>query len=66
MRGSACRKASTYAENKRTQTFKPRVGFKLMTPLFERAKTVCALDCVTTVISRFTVCILVNICRSFE
>jgi hypothetical protein len=46
--GSARRKAATYAgqqiQNKRTQPSMPRVGFEPTTPMFERAKTVHALD----------------------
>jgi hypothetical protein len=41
---------TTQTQNKRTQTCMPRVGFELMTPVFERAKTVHALDCVDTAI----------------
>jgi hypothetical protein len=36
-------------QNKRTQTSMPRVGFEPMTPVFERAKTVYALDRAATV-----------------
>jgi hypothetical protein len=39
-------------QNKRTQTSMPRVGFESTTPVFERAKTVHALDRAATVISR--------------
>jgi hypothetical protein len=39
-----------HKENKRTQTYMPRVGFERMTPLFELAKTVHALDRAATVI----------------
>jgi hypothetical protein len=38
-------------QNKCTQTSLPRVGFELTTPMFERAKTVLALDRAATVIS---------------
>jgi hypothetical protein len=48
--GPARRKAATYTQNKRTQTFMPRVGFEPTTPVFERAKTVYALDRAATVI----------------
>jgi hypothetical protein len=40
---------TTQTQNKRAQTSMPRAGFKLMAPSFEWAKTVHALDCVTTV-----------------
>jgi hypothetical protein len=39
-----------HKQNKRTQTSMPGVGFEPMTPLFERAKTVHALDGEATVI----------------
>jgi hypothetical protein len=35
---------TTQTQNKRTQTSMPRVGFEPTTPVFERAKTVHALD----------------------
>jgi hypothetical protein len=41
---------TTQAQNKRTQTSMPRVGFEPTIPVFERAKTVHALDRVATVI----------------
>jgi hypothetical protein len=37
-------------ENKRTETSMPRVGFEPTTPMFERAKTVHALDRAATAI----------------
>jgi hypothetical protein len=37
-------------QNKRTQTFMPQVGFKPTIPVFDRTKTVYALDRVATVI----------------
>jgi hypothetical protein len=40
----------TQTQNKRTQTSMPRVGFEPTTPVFERAKTVHALDRAITVI----------------
>jgi hypothetical protein len=40
----------TETQNQRIQTSKPRVGFKPTTPVFERVKTVHALDRVTTLI----------------
>jgi hypothetical protein len=36
--------------NKRTQTFMPQMGFEPMIPVFQRTKTVHALDCAATVI----------------
>jgi hypothetical protein len=44
------RKAATYTQNKRTQTSTSRLGFEPTTPVFERAKTVHALDSVTNVV----------------
>jgi hypothetical protein len=51
----ARRKASTYTQDNKqrvnkTQTFMPRLGLELTTPVFERAKTVHALDHEITVI----------------
>jgi hypothetical protein len=40
----------TQTQNKRIQISMPRVGFEPMIPVFERAKTVCALDSAATVI----------------
>jgi hypothetical protein len=40
-----------HKHNKRTQTFMPRVRYEPTTPVFERAKTVHALDRAVTVIS---------------
>jgi hypothetical protein len=40
----------TQTQNKRTQTFMRRVGFEPMIPVFERTKTVHALDRVPIVI----------------
>jgi hypothetical protein len=37
---SARRKVATYAQNKRTQTSMPGVGFEPTIPVFERAETV--------------------------
>jgi hypothetical protein len=48
--GSARRKAATYTQNKRTQTSIPQVGFEPKIPMFERAKTVHALDRAATAI----------------
>jgi hypothetical protein len=53
--GSAHRKAITYTQdntntNEYTQTCTPRVGSELTTPVFERGKTVDALDRSATVI----------------
>jgi hypothetical protein len=39
---------TTQTENKRTQTSMPRVGFEPMTTVFQRAKTVHALDRLVT------------------
>jgi hypothetical protein len=43
----------TQRQNNRTQTSMPRVGFEPTIPVFERAKTVHALDCAATVIGGF-------------
>jgi hypothetical protein len=51
--GSTCRKAATCTQNftnKRTQTPKTQVGFEFTISVFERAKTVHALDHAATVI----------------
>jgi hypothetical protein len=40
-------------QNKRTQTSVPRVGFKLTIPMFERARTLNALDRAATVIGAY-------------
>jgi hypothetical protein len=42
---------TTQTQNKRTQTSMPRVEFEPATPVFERAKTVHALDRAAAVIS---------------
>jgi hypothetical protein len=42
---------TTQTQNKSTQTSMPRVGFESMIPVFERAKTVYALDRAATLIS---------------
>jgi hypothetical protein len=44
---------TTQTQNKRTQTSMPRVGFEPTIPVFERAKTVHALDRMAAVISRY-------------
>jgi hypothetical protein len=55
--GSAHRKAATctprtaQTQNKRTQTSMPQVGFEAAISMFERAKTVHALDRAATVIA---------------
>jgi hypothetical protein len=49
-RGSACRKAAHYTQNKRIQRSMPRLGFEPTIPVFELAKTVHALDRAATVI----------------
>jgi hypothetical protein len=41
---------TTQTQNKRTQTFMPRLGVEPMIPVFERAKTVHVLDRAATVI----------------
>jgi hypothetical protein len=43
-RGSSRRKGATYFQNKRTKTSMPRVGLEPTIPVFERVKTVHALD----------------------
>jgi hypothetical protein len=53
--GSARRKAATYTQNKRTQTPMPLVGFEPTIPVFERAKTVHALERAATVIDEWSV-----------
>jgi hypothetical protein len=40
----------TQTQNKHTQTFMPRVGFEPTISMFERARTVHALDCEATMI----------------
>jgi hypothetical protein len=40
---------TTQTQNKRTQTSMPGIGFELMNPVFEQAKTVHALDRAATV-----------------
>jgi hypothetical protein len=46
---------TTQTQNKRTQTFMPKVDFEPTIPVFERAKTVHALDRAATVIGLFSV-----------
>jgi hypothetical protein len=41
---------TTRTQNKRIQTYTPRVGFESTIPVFEQAKTVYALDRAATVI----------------
>jgi hypothetical protein len=43
----------TQTQNKCTQKSMPRVGLEPMTPVFEQAKTVHALDCAITVVTVF-------------
>jgi hypothetical protein len=43
-------------QNKRTQTSMPRVGFEPTTAVFERARTVHALDGEATVIGHLAIC----------
>jgi hypothetical protein len=45
---------ATQTQNKRTQTSMPQVGFEPTIPVFERAKTVHALDRATTVIGNLS------------
>jgi hypothetical protein len=40
------------AQNKRTQTFVPRVGFELTTPVFQRTKAIHALERAAIVIGQ--------------
>jgi hypothetical protein len=49
-RGSARRKAATCTQNKSTHTSMPQVGFEPTIPVFERVKTVHALEGAATVI----------------
>jgi hypothetical protein len=52
---------TTQTQTKRTQTLMPRVGFEPKIPVFERAKTVHAIDRATTVIGcLIDLCILNN------
>jgi hypothetical protein len=44
---------TTQTQNKRTQTFMPRMGFEPTIPVFERANTVHALERAATVIGSF-------------
>jgi hypothetical protein len=48
--GSARDKAATYTQDNTNTTSMPRVGFELMIPGFERAKTVHAFDRAANVI----------------
>jgi hypothetical protein len=48
--GSARRKVATYTQNKPTKISLALVGFEPTIPVFERAKTVHALDSAATVI----------------
>jgi hypothetical protein len=48
--GSATRKAATYKHRINTQISMPRMGFEPTIPMYERAKTVHALDRTATVI----------------
>jgi hypothetical protein len=65
-RSARC-KAATYTQNKHGQTSMPRVELEPTIPVFERAKTVYALDCPVTVIGyaisvqlKFLLCGYVN------
>jgi hypothetical protein len=55
---------TTQTNNKRRQTSMPPARFELTTPVFQRAKTVYALNCETTVIGDITLCS--KIYRSFS
>jgi hypothetical protein len=48
---------TTQTQNKHTQTSMPRVGSEPTTPVFERAKTVYALDRAATVIGNLLITI---------
>jgi hypothetical protein len=64
-----CLHRTTQTQNKRTQISMPRVGFKPTIPVFERPKTVHALDRAATVIdSSSFLCpnILLNILFSYS
>jgi hypothetical protein len=50
---------TTQAENKSTETSMPRVGFEPMIPVFERTKTVHALDRAATVIGYYSTTVLI-------
>jgi hypothetical protein len=58
---------TTETQNKRTKTSMPRMGFERMTPVFEREKTVHALDRAAAVVgTNYTVlyvCLL-STCRN--
>jgi hypothetical protein len=49
---------TTQTQNKRIQTSMPRVGFETTIPVFERPKTVHALDCAATVVGHCWLCLL--------
>jgi mannose-6-phosphate isomerase class I len=49
---------TTQTQNKRTQTYIPRVGFEHTTPVFEPAKKVHTLDGAATVIGSDTMLVL--------
>jgi hypothetical protein len=56
--------STTHAQNKRTQTSMPRVGFESTIPVFERAKTVHASDSAATVIGFYLYCSFIIKCSS--
>jgi hypothetical protein len=60
-RGSAHRKASTYTQNKHTQSSMPRVEFEPMIPVIEQAKTVHALGHAATVIGTWDISLSCNL-----
>jgi hypothetical protein len=54
---------TTQTQNKRRQTSMPRVGFEPMTPVFEQAKTIHALDRAATVIGSIPISLLLMSAR---
>jgi hypothetical protein len=51
---------TTQMQNKRTETYMARVGFEPTSPVFERAKTVNALDLAANVIGIYFLCGLLS------
>jgi hypothetical protein len=60
------RHRTTQTQNKRTQTSMSHVGFEPTNPVFERAKTVHALDCAATVIGFITKIANINVERGLK
>jgi hypothetical protein len=56
----------TQTQNRRTQTYMPRVGFEPTIPDFERAKAVHALDRAVTVIGMYMFSVLDIHIRNFH